>query len=730
MSLQPYAVILPDTEEPTLTLKLDRKTGTIPKGTYGFVEFYCNDPGCDCRRVTLFVINEKMKERAVISMGFDPLEPLAGPFLDDFHKQSPYADELMDFFVDMINDDPDALEMLYRHYREVRGAVEGKKYRGKAFPKAGRYIREAAPSPDMSGFMMDVMRTIDGDGGERLPAKGRKKKASGAAQTPAGVRSFAERYYKARNQSNLSEHQNLMDELRRYTLDHDPFALEIASLLVELCDASSEDDERIDAALRVLFDMLEILRVELERKRPGSAERMERLQSTLAQKIFVEYGETDLCAAVSHTLLQSRVELLPVLHDANSQRMLLNAHSTGLRDMPKDQVMEGLFRGIEEMGCNSPFEALENLLQLFALGHAEMQVALCEEMLGAESHLVRDTAVLMLMHPSPEVRLGVSQLLVTVGKNMTPDSLRRLIISRNWFPEAIRKNIDQAVSTARKGRVECAPLPKSLETAVYASPVDGAFAQSFQVVVPAGKGFSSCSILLKQGVGVADAFVVSLPTKRDRNDFLTMMNSEGAFIESSMEYLDQRVCHALAEGAALGKAPNFWLLHVAETLGKDQWKAVPFDPRRELESLRAALSSRSPELLTDKFRNKALKESESWCEDHHFASSWFEDDADVDRVIERVLKKNRKEADGELQAVYAVIDDVLEKRRSIWLERLTLCALWLKASRKAPLPWHQMLHLAEAVDDRFIPLAEIPLMKTIAVQSLGAFFARAEENCC
>ena len=87
-----------------------------------------------------------------------------------------------------------------------------------------------------------------------------------------------------------------------------------------------------------------------------------------------------------------------------------------------------------------------------------------------------------------------------------------------------------------------------------------------------------------------------------------------------------------------------------------------------------------------------------------------------------------RSADGEWAAVYAIIDDILEKRRSIWLERLILCAMWLKSSRKAPLPWHQMLHLAEAVADKRIPLAEIPLMETIAVQSLGACLARAEEE--
>jgi hypothetical protein len=729
MSLQPYAVIFPDTEEPILALELDRKADAVPKGTYGFIEFYCIDPECDCRRVTLFVLNEKMKEKAVISMGFDPRELMAGPFLDDFHKQSPYADLLLDFFVDLINDDPAVLEMLHRHYREVREKVTGKKYRGKAFPKAGRFIREATPAPDMVEAIMDSMTATGGGEGNYVSAPGKGKKKAGVAESATGMRLFAERYHEAGHRATHGEWNALQDELRRYVLDHDDvFAAGIADLLVELCSTTPNDDGMIDAALRVLSDTLEILRVELERKRPGSRERMEHLQNTLGQKIFVEYGDVNLCAAVSHVLLQSRVEVLPVIHDATSQRMLLNAHSTGLHDMPEEPVMDDLFNDIEEMGGNSPFEALEHLLQILALGPAEVQIALCGEMLEAKSLLVRDTALLMILHPMPEVRAGVTEILAAHGRSITPDALRRLIISRNWFPEAIRKNIDKAITSARKGRVECASLPKKPDATVYASPVDGAFAQSFQVVIPDGKGFQSCAVLLKKGAGVADAFVVPLPTKRDRNEFLSAMSSEGAFIESSMEYLDLRVCHGLAEGAELYKAPNHWLLQVAEMLGRDQWKAVPFDAQRELEQMRATLASCSPEQLADKVRKKALQESGDWYEDQHFTSSWFEDDADVDLVIENVLKKKRKKVDVEWQAVQAVVENILEKRRSIWLDRLTLCALWLKSSRKAPLPWQQMFHLAEAVADPKMPLTEIPLMESVAVRSLGAYLARLEDE--
>lgn len=723
MSLQPYSVIFPGTDEPVMAMQLDHKSGKIPKGNYGFIELYCTDKGCDCRRTTMFVLNEKMQEKAAISMGFDPDDELAGPFLDEFHKQSPYAGQLLDIFVELINEYPEFVEAMHRHYREVRTKVEGKKYRGRPFPKPGSFIRHATKPPEMPSGFMDIMKTMGAAGAtETSRCKNRK------AASTSSIRSYADRYYEIRNQPRFDIHHTLQDELRRYILDHDTFALETSALLVELFSVSSYDDDRVDAALRMLYDILEILRVELERGRSGSTKRMERLQNTIAQKLYVECGDTNLCAAVSHVLLQSRVDLLPVLHDANSQRLLLDAHSTELRDTSPEEIMDGLCKSIEEMGVNSPFEALENLLQILALGDPEIQTALCSGMLNAKSALVRNVAALMILHPMPDVRQGVSHLLAANSSNITPETLRRLIITRNWFQEDIRKNIDQAVTNARRARVECAPLSKSLATTIYASPVDGAFAQSFQAVVPDGKGYISCSVLLKQGVGVADAFVVYLPTKNEMNNYLDMLKQEGAFIESSPEYLDKRICHGLAEGAALGKAPNFWLAHVAEALGKDQWKGISFDAQSELAQMRAELERKAPELLADKSRNKALKDSAEWCGEHYFANSWFEDDAEVDNVIETVFKKKRNKVDAECSAMYTIIENILENRRKIWLERLTLNAMWLKSSKKSPLPWHQMFHLAEVVADTTIPLSEIPLMDSIAIQSLGAYLSRRKDE--
>ena len=75
----------------TRTITIIRGKGDLPEGTYGLVESFCPDPGCDCRRVMLNVVGKELPERgylATISYGFDRDEEMAGPFLDPLNPQS------------------------------------------------------------------------------------------------------------------------------------------------------------------------------------------------------------------------------------------------------------------------------------------------------------------------------------------------------------------------------------------------------------------------------------------------------------------------------------------------------------------------------------------------------------------------------------------------------------------------------------------------------------------
>ena len=85
--------------------------GDLPKGNHVFLEFYCVDPTCDCRRVILNVLSEKhSKYLATINYSFEP--PPSGDvveeqtFLDPLNPQSAYSAKLLHPFESTLLLDP------------------------------------------------------------------------------------------------------------------------------------------------------------------------------------------------------------------------------------------------------------------------------------------------------------------------------------------------------------------------------------------------------------------------------------------------------------------------------------------------------------------------------------------------------------------------------------------------------------------------------------------------
>jgi hypothetical protein len=731
--MRPYQMIFPENRDGVFALTLRTKVGKVKPGKFHLIETYCVERNCDCRRTTIFVINDKSKTVAVIDFGFDPEGPLAGPFLNDFEKQSAGAADFLKVFVEVVNESPDWLKDMYRRYKQVRRKVDGHAYRGRPFPKPGQVRRVILPPEPLGQALADSFEELL-QAADRTPpcpdaaraGKGRKSgRLAKVAATPS-LADLVEQYRQVADSRRFEMHRELQGELARYLFEYEAAGDELAALLVRLAAHPKKNLASLEAALRLLFDGLEILRFQMESQRPGARARMVGLQEALARQVFAEGGAAELCAAVTSTLLQARVEILPQLHEAGSQRMLSQGGAElSQLDLSEDVALRGLFGALEEMGVDSPFELQDGLLEMMAVGDAEVQAAMAGEMLITDSPLLRDTAALMLFNPRAEVRAGVAHRLARVeGRHFTPATLRRLIVARNWFPEEIRAGIDQAISNARRARVECAPVPPGLTMSVYASVVDGAGAQSFQAIIPDGKGFVSCAVLLKTGVGVADAFMVPIKNKRALREFLEMLSDEAAMLESTPEHLDQRVCQALAEGARLNKVPSPWLVAIAERLGREQWRPTPLDPRRELAALRGILEISGSKFLSEKVVREALEGAATWHDFEPFAFSWFEDNAGVERDIAAAAGK--KKIPQPAKAVAKLLGGVLEEHRELWLERLVLATLWLRAAKNPPVAWPEMFHVAAALADPKMPLKEIPLMLSVANATFGAYLARKE----
>jgi len=111
----------------------------LPAGSYGLIEAYCDEVGCDCRRVFFNVFSEERKEIvAVIAYGWekrkfyadwfgdnDPriIAELQGPILNLTSHQSELAPILLDK-IKYVLKDRNYVERLKRHYRMFKDLIE------------------------------------------------------------------------------------------------------------------------------------------------------------------------------------------------------------------------------------------------------------------------------------------------------------------------------------------------------------------------------------------------------------------------------------------------------------------------------------------------------------------------------------------------------------------------------------------------------------------------------
>jgi hypothetical protein len=138
----------------------------LPDDDYGFLELYCNDENCDCRRVFFNVISHKRGEVvAVIAYGWedsafyirwyrqnDPsvIHEMQGPILNPGSNQSELAPALLKLVRDTLLKDPAYIERLKRHYWMFKEKVDPKHFKvsgisGQQINPAGKIRKRHRP---------------------------------------------------------------------------------------------------------------------------------------------------------------------------------------------------------------------------------------------------------------------------------------------------------------------------------------------------------------------------------------------------------------------------------------------------------------------------------------------------------------------------------------------------------------------------------------------------------
>ncbi len=504
---------------------------------------------------------------------------------------------------------------------------------------------------------------------------------------------------------------------------HPAAPFELVDMLSGLEPGEVPDETSLHAVVLLLSPLLEELRASIERSRKGATDRLALLQKVIAEKLLRSEANLVVANEIVRTLQDSRLDLLPVLKEAHHKLILEIGETDPLQGGQPDH---GVFIDLlDEIECADPFEGFAFLMDQLRLVDPQVQLSMIDAFADSQYPLLRDIAALAILHPEPEVRNHVPSLLSRAGKEVSPETLRRFIVARNWLPEAIRPDLDACIQKARKARVECASLKGRKIEKIHATPLDGAGAQGLWVTTRAETGIHVECVLWKQSEGIIDAWGRDM-TKTEGTRLMRQAGKEAGMVKVERWYLDKAVCHALSVGLDAGKAPPVGLLQVAEWLEISDWKPAPLDREAEINALYVEAEESSKPIFSQRARLKVLQESFAWGMEKKFAQTWFEDDATVFKTLKRSLGNPDQWHKKYPRSIDVVLDKILEPKRAVWLERLVFTTLWLKANTgRPPLGWHKMLLLANQLDQD-VPLRDCPLMAAIAEASLLAAQERGE----
>lgn len=737
----------------------------LPVDEYALVEHYCDERDCDCRRVMISVLGVNAeKVVATISMGFDSEDRQAGPYLDPLNTQSKYAKEALDLFVRLINEDPNYLGRLQRHYVMFKEKVTGKKYRGRPFEVPGSVVRKAQllslepPTPGARKTVVAGRQKLGrndpcfcGSGkkykkccmnspaedtapiapvqSREGPAKAAPLELSGAADRTVERAHMAEAKALVASTARRMKQQkpDLFDEdaydrVRRNPLLADAF-LELLLSQHALNRNEQAPSDGYNACILLLELALTELRYSIDSKRPWAIEAADRIQQKMAARAFTVEVDARMQADLIRILHQAGLE---VHHQIKAGREKLAEYYGRFVGHKRKPNLDALFNDLVPAGTKDPFLLIEPIMAELSLLSADGQLMVLGEMVQARNPIIRELAGVMLLYPNREVRVHLPAMYsgLTDPKSFSPVTLRRMIGLRNWLPEDERPALDDLIRKVRAAHVECAPMPPPQRVVTYASPMDGAGAQAIWNIVGQKRNHRMRSVLIKQGFGIRDTMGLEQMDKKEVDSLIRQMCTTSMSEAVDISYLNAAVPHFMWVGRQQGNTPPAGLLQVAEELGIEYWLPRQVNIADEIAAIEQVIDH---QLLSPERVARVIKASADWPEDKPFASSWFEDDASVDEVLKSVrgLTYSRFGA-LPAKAVEAIIDQVVQPKYPVWAERLLWMTLWAKACRnKGPIPWHELFivarQLAQSTHAR-----EVPLLAAVAERSVRSGLLRRQ----
>ncbi len=137
---------LAEQETRSITIPAASNLG-LPPDEYGFLEMYCDEPGCDCRRVLFYVVaRSRPGVQAVIGWGWEDVNFytrwmksddkaeavfMKGPALNPLSPATELAPALVELVRNVLLKDPEYVARIKRHYQMFRAKIDRPKKSGR-----------------------------------------------------------------------------------------------------------------------------------------------------------------------------------------------------------------------------------------------------------------------------------------------------------------------------------------------------------------------------------------------------------------------------------------------------------------------------------------------------------------------------------------------------------------------------------------------------------------------
>jgi hypothetical protein len=281
---------------------------------------------------------------------------------------------------------------------------------------------------------------------------------------------------------------------------------------------AGKDEPLAVGYLFLLQRLLEHLRYRIDRGYDDAAKLIADFQADVVAQVDTGKVDGRMLALVGGALHQSKIPATPEFAAASAQHAVDRNE-----DAPLPADIRAALADIVEACDGDPFLAVGALTE--------------------GSHTL----------PSEARGALAGALAVEGGPKGRGAAVRRLIAMRNWRPENERAEVDAIIRKARAEGIDCAPWDKGSLESIVATAIDGAMAQAFLLISPAGRKKRLSSILTK--AGIADAFSGEPETRRQIEMTLAAA-SRIACLSRSLRRAPAGAHHRKRRSAAIRSAPG------------------------------------------------------------------------------------------------------------------------------------------------------------------------------